>query len=239
MDKKDESLRIAELEMQIAELKRANAKLRATVEEFRNKEQTISSAIIASMEHANQLEASRKKLYSLDIQRTRLMYLRMEQIINDLYNRYPELRKDSKLKDMNEKFKTMVFNDINEKNKETPVLQKQPTADPIRKLLHNIIDCFDSKQPIEYESKLKVNAINEKEEVKTNDIKPFNFEEFKNEFKFEHPTTQKENSFMQSIKTVQPNESGFDINEALNPTMGLDEILKAFNLGPKASDGNK
>ena len=100
MEKRDDSARIAELERQIAELKVTNSRLRASVEEYKNKEQTISSAIIASMEHANQLEASRKKLYSLDIQRSRLMYLRMEQIINELYLKYPELKKDSKLKDM-------------------------------------------------------------------------------------------------------------------------------------------
>ena len=121
MDRRDEKIealesKIFDLKQTIIDLKSANAKMQAKIDEFRNKEQTISNAIMASMEHANQLEASRKKLYSLDIQRTRLMYLRMEQIINDLYNRYPELRKDSKLKDMNEKFKTMVFNDINEKN---------------------------------------------------------------------------------------------------------------------------
>ena len=78
MERRDDATRIAELEAQIKELRLANAKLRAQVDEFKNKEQTISSAIIASMEHANQLEASRKKLYSLDIQRSRLMYLRME-----------------------------------------------------------------------------------------------------------------------------------------------------------------
>ena len=51
--------RIEELQAEIANLKKmntefknANAKLFAKVEEYRNKEQTISSAIIASMEHA-------------------------------------------------------------------------------------------------------------------------------------------------------------------------------------------
>jgi transposase len=105
MDRLREGQRILELESQVAELKRANAKLMAQVEEFRSKEQTISSAIISSMEHANQLEASRKKLYSLDIQRSRLMYLRMEQVINELYQKYPELKKDPKLKDMSPRFK--------------------------------------------------------------------------------------------------------------------------------------
>lgn len=149
MEKRDDSARIAELERQIAELKVTNSRLRASVEEYKNKEQTISSAIIASMEHANQLEASRKKLYSLDIQRSRLMYLRMEQIINELYLKYPELKKDSKLKDMSEKFKSMVYNDLNEKSTNTLTfdVKKQPVVDdPIKKLLRNIIDCFDSKK---------------------------------------------------------------------------------------------
>ena len=197
MDKREDSARIAELERQIAELKTTNARLRASVEEYKNKEQTISSAIIASMEHANQLEASRKKLYSLDIQRSRLMYLRMEQIINELYLKYPELKKDTKLKDMSDKFKSMVFNDLSEKTADAVAydIKKQPVVDdPIKKLLRNIIDCFDSK---------KVGG-DEKRGGPTDDL----------------------------IENVS--SSGFDFNEALHPTMELEEILKVFNLGPKS-----
>ncbi|MBQ8615694.1 MAG: hypothetical protein IJ415_03930 [Clostridia bacterium] len=202
MDRKEENSRIADLERQVSELRLANAKLRATVDEYKNKEQTISSAIIASMEHANQLEASRKKLYSLDIQRSRLMYLRMEQVINELYRKYPELKKDSKLKDMSDKFKSMVFNDLNEKSADAVSfdVKKQPVVDdPIKKLLRNIIDCFDHK---------KVGG-DEKRGGPTDEL----------------------------IENVSP--SGFDFNEALHPTMELDEILKYFNLGPKAKQNNK
>lgn len=193
MDRREENQRIIDLENQIAELKRANAKLLAQVEEFRAKEQTISSAIISSMEHANQLEASRKKLYTLDIQRSRLMYLRMEQIINELYNKYPELRKDSQLKDMSEKFKSMLYNDLNERSKDFAVVQKKPIeTDPIKKLLHNIIDCFDSKK------------------VEDN--------------KIIIPQAQEQPKVANGV---------FDFNEALHPTMGLDEIMKEFNLNKK------
>lgn len=199
MDKREEMQKIIELERTIAEQKNQIAKLQATVEEYKNKEQTISSAIIASMEHANQLEASRKKLYSLDIQRTRLMYLRMEQLINELYVKYPELRKDTKLKDMSERFKSMVYNDLGEKSKDSVSfdVKKQPVADdPIKKLLRNIIDCFDTKK------------------VET-DEKPL----------------------IEPIKLAEPvSTSGFDLNEALHPTMELDEILKVFNLGKKDED---
>jgi len=200
MDKREEFSRIAELEAQLREQRMLNAKLRAQVEEYKNKEQTISSAIIASIDHANQLEASRKKLYSLDIQRSRLMYLRMEQVINELYLKYPELKKDPKLKDMSQKFKSMVFNDLSEKSADSVSIdiKKQPIVDdPIKKLLRNIIDCFDSK---------KVGG-DEKRGGPTE--------------------TLMENA----------SSSGFDFNEALHPTMELEEILKVFNLGKK--DDNK
>ncbi len=197
MDRREELSKINELEARIRELRQENARLRASVEEFKNKEQTISSAIIASIDHANQLEASRKKLYALDIQRSRLLYLRMEQIINELYIKYPELKKDTKLKDMSHKFKSMVYNDLNEKNVDTVAfdMKKQTIVDdPIKKLLRNIIDCFDSK---------KVAGGDEKRGGPTQDLI--------------------ENSA----------KSNFDFNEALNPTMSLDEILKVFNLNRK------
>ena len=194
---KEDLSKIYQLETQIRELRVENARLRAQVEEFKNKEQTISSAIIASIDHANQLEASRKKLYSLDIQRSRLLYLRMEQVINELYMKYPELKKDQKLKDMSQKFKSMVYNDLSEKSVDSiPYDVKKQTVvdDPIKKLLRNIIDCFDSK---------KVGG-DEKRGGPTDNL-------------------------MENVSS-----SGFDFTEALHPTMELEEILKAFNLGPNA-----
>lgn len=202
MEKRDDSLRIIELENQIRELRTANAKLRAQVDEYKNKEQTISSAIIASIDHANQLEASRKKLYSLDIQRSRLMYLRMEQVINELYKKYPELKKDPKLKDMSQRFKSMVFNDLSEKsvdNVSIDIKKQTVVDDPIKKLLRNIIDCFDSK---------KVGG-DERRGGPTDDL-------------------------MENVSS-----SGFDFNEALHPTMELEEILKVFNLEGKNDKNSK
>lgn len=215
MERLDDRQRIAELEKQLAELRRQNALLQTQVEEFRAKEQTISSAIIASMEHAKQLEASRKKLYSLDIQRSRLMYLRMDQIINDLYRRYPELRKENSLREMSEKFKTMVFNDLTDKTVESPSYDvKQPVDDPIKKLLRNIIDCFDDKKPSSYKKSKEPSY----EAVKKED----------KQVSYNLNLNIPKNDTAPTITS-----SGFDINEALHPTMELDEIMKAFNLGKK------
>lgn len=192
MEKKEVELqnKVYELEKIISTLKEENLKLKNEVEEFRKKEQTISNAIISSMEHANQLEASRKKLYLLEIQRSRYLYLRMEQVINGLYKKYPELKKETQLKDMSERFKVMVYKDLNDKTKDVGSLSAKNSKvdDPIKKLLRNIIDCFDSK----------------KVEDKT--------------------------ALPKETPATQPSSVGFDFNEALHPTMELDEIMKAFNL---------
>lgn len=195
MDKNNNIQDVANLQKQIAELNKTIEKQNAIIEDYKQKEQSISSAIISSMEHANQLEASRRKLYALDIQRSRLMYLRMEQIINELYARYPELKKDNHLKDMSEKFKTLVYDGLNSKEMGENISfdVKAPVVDdPIKKLLHNIIDCYSKKDEVAPLVK-----------------------------RTEDPTQDLLNS---------TSESGFSFEEALNPTMGLEEILKAFNL---------
>ncbi len=201
MDRTNElNARIAALEAKVRELQQINARQKVVIDEFKAKEQSISSAIIASMEHANQLEQSRKKLYSLDIQRSRLMYLRMEQIVNELYSRYPELKQDMKLKDMSEKFKNLVYEGLKDNNIDgvSVDIKKQTVVDdPIKKLLHNIIQAMDTKKD------------------EGGDIKRGG------------PTDNLINN---------ASSSGFDFNEALHPTMSLDEILKAFNLGDKAKN---
>ncbi len=199
MDKTAElNARIASLEEKVKELQQINARQKIVIDEFKAKEQSISSAIIASMEHANQLEQSRKKLYSLDIQRSRLMYLRMEQIVNELYARYPELKQDMKLKDMSEKFKNLVYDGLKESSTDginVDIKKQTVVDDPIKKLLHNIIQAMDTKKDEDGDIKHTASTV----------------------------------GLMSNTSS-----SGFDFNEALHPTMGLDEIMKAFNLGDKA-----
>ena len=96
--KKEENSRLREensaLKLRNKELEEIIKTLNLKIEEYQQKEESISSAIAFAVERSNQLEASRKKLYQLDIQRSRLLYMRMDQVLNELYSRYPELKKD-------------------------------------------------------------------------------------------------------------------------------------------------
>jgi len=197
----------ARLKLKISELEESINNLNSVINGYKEKEESISSAIVFAVERSNQLEASRKKLYQLDIQRSRLLYMRMEQVLNELYSRYPELKKDSKIQDMSEKFKQAVYSQSDLNTNDSFADSSKVKQDPIRKLLNNII-----------------NYIDDEKEVKTirRADKPFNIP---------NPSVYDKTASAQSVYASTPSSTGFDINEALHPNESLDEILKAFDLG--------
>jgi len=60
------------LKLKIKEKDEIIASLNSQVADFKAKEESISNAIVFAVERSNQLEDSRKRLYQLDIQRSRL-----------------------------------------------------------------------------------------------------------------------------------------------------------------------
>lgn len=209
--KKDELNKLqqenARLKLKISELEENINNLNSVINGYKAKEESISSAIVFAVERSNQLEASRKKLYQLDIQRSRLLYMRMEQVLNELYSRYPELKKDSKIQDMSEKFKQAVYSQTDVGITDSFNSQSKVKEDPIRKLLNNII-----------------NYIDDEKEVKT-------IRRADRNLNIPNPSVFDKASSANMAYASTPSTSGFDINEALHPVDSLDEILKAFDLG--------
>lgn len=199
----------------IENLKAENARLKNIIEDQREaikklnndiklheaKEQSISSAILFAVERSNQWDNSMSKLYELGIQRSRLLYARMERVLSELYNKYPALKKETKLKDMADKFKNIACGkDIPDDGAKE--VKSRITEDPIKKLLKNIINYIDEDEKPTHT-------------LKRNGGLPTAFDAISSEYG----------------KT--PSKSGFDINEALNPTEDLEDILKSFNLKRK------
>lgn len=139
---------IARLKAKVEEQSDTIKQLNEQIKSYQAKEQSISSAIVFAVERSNQLESSRRKLYELDIQRSRLLYVRMEQVLNDLYARYPELKKDGKLKNMASKFKNIAYGSKDETNNIAYQKSKLNVEDPIRKLLNNITSYIDDKKEV-------------------------------------------------------------------------------------------
>lgn len=210
---KDEN---AKLKLRVKELEGIVASLQRSVEDYKQKEESISSAIVFAVERSNQLEASRKKLYQLDIQRSRLLYMRMEQVLNELYSRYPELKKDQRLMDMSEKFKQAVYSQPEMVANDNTTNYSNVKEDPIRKLLGNIINYIDNEKEGKAIPRSNINIPKPTVYAKTTGQPAFDYMQSK---------------YGGSTITTAPSSSGFDINEALHPSESLEEILKAFDLG--------
>ncbi len=198
----------------IESLKAENSRLRSLIESQREairkltgevksheaKEQSISSAIVFAVERSNQWDSSMHKLYELNIQRLRLLYARMDKVLNDLYNKYPALKKEQKLKEMVDKFKNEAYNNSISFNPDQHT--SSSFEDPIKKLLNNIINYIDDKK--------------EAVTLPRNNV------------------VKSTSNILASEYSSVPSASGFDINEALNPTENLEDILKSFNLKRKS-----
>ena len=188
------------LRLMVKRLMESNKNLSKEVKRHETKEQSISSAILFAVERSNQWDNSMRKLYELGIQRSRLLYAKMERVLNELYSRYPALKKESKLNDMVEKFRYIANgNDVSYSFDEE--IENRTSEDPIKKLLNNIISYIDDK---------KDNRL-----LKRNPGIASTIDTLTNEY------------------ASVPSKSGFNINEALNPTEDLGEILKSFDLGRK------
>lgn len=122
------------------------AQISSEINEYKSKDSTISMAIISAVEKAQQIESTSKKLYQMEIERIRLLYLKMENVLKQLYARYPELRKNSEVNDIMDKVGLVLSNNISPVNSQPLMKYAMSSAtveDPIKKLLNKITTIFD------------------------------------------------------------------------------------------------
>ena len=122
------------------------AQISSEINEYKSKDSTISMAIISAVEKAQQIESTSKKLYQMEIERIRLLYLKMENVLKQLYARYPELRKNSEVNDIMDKVGLVLSNNISPVSSQPLMKYAMSSAtveDPIKKLLNKITTIFD------------------------------------------------------------------------------------------------
>ena len=122
------------------------AQISSEINEYKSKDSTISMAIISAVEKAQQIESTSKKLYQMEIERIRLLYLKMENVLKQLYARYPELRKNSEVNDIMDKVGLVLSNNISPVSSQPLMKYAMSSAtveDHIKKLLNKITTIFD------------------------------------------------------------------------------------------------
>ncbi len=131
--------RVIEQEAQINKLSQQLSSRDEKLAEYRAKEQSISSALEFAVERSTQIDATSYKLYELDIQRSRLLYMSLENALRKVYLKYPELKK-GELSRVSSKFRSALYGDEGDKKYPKPPFKSD---NAVRKLLSNIISYID------------------------------------------------------------------------------------------------
>ncbi len=218
----------------------------------RSSERELMVALANAVEKARQIETSSRNIFELETKRLKLLYSKMDSLIADMKEGTSiDSVKHQMLKHMAECRLSL------EKNIElqSKAMNMVDTENPVRKLLQKMngkatslnlknIESF-VESPIEPKQEIKKPAPAPKEEKVAIKKEPTKVKPVFNEFlKEDAPTNKNFESIMfkkpdgkqkknNSVITADlsyptPNESGFDLKEAVNPKDDLAEIMKAF-----------
>lgn len=233
--------KLSEQRDRVFALKNELSTLQERLENYKDKDKQISQALIFAVEKAEQIENNASKLYDLEIKRIRLLYKNWEDLVMKVNMcDVPSILK----KEINEFSKTIT--EVLEQNNRIGgnVIRKDlhnNSDNYIRNLLNKMDYAFNSKDKTN-SAKNVLNAMSAETEKENNRMIDLSGKLDKIKVKGEgnmaenylnSDDTDENNVFAKNIMRKKPNkpesDSGFDLEDALNPKEDLDEIMKAFD----------
>lgn len=239
----DNASKLANLESELAKLKEKDLMLKA-------KGDNISIALTAAVEKAKQIERSSQNVYKLKIQQLSILYARWEKLLNAMIEKYPAIEEVENVKNLLKEFKdslkTTLKDDFKLNSITSPV---QTDNDTIRLLLNKLNKYSEQNKNSKREtvemprkqlskdllnSQSELNRIEEKAPI----IRPIYAEKHNQDEnlldKFLTDTSVEDSAYANIItsnthKSLDINETGFDLKQAVNPKDDLNEIMKAFD----------
>ncbi len=118
--------KLREQKMRISDLKRELETTKAELDQFKEKNNNISEALVVAVETAKQIENSSKNIYELEIKRIRNLYDKWKNFLDEFMKKYPELRAKYDTKMLLQVFKEDIDRVLNQ-NKKT-MEQKEAVA---------------------------------------------------------------------------------------------------------------
>lgn len=319
--------KLAEQKDRVVALKNEVEALNERLENYVNKDEQISKALIFAVEKAEQIENNAKNVYNLEIKRVNALYSRFEDLLLEIEKEYPKINKNGYLNSLMEDFKAnidevsktgltlntktikgqlkqnsdqFIKNILNKmdyvvNSAPVQVLEEKPKAkkekpekpekveksEKVESVISQKPSKVETKKPETTQSKIETPVAPLKPEVAKQEVKEAvqpnksystitsinerlqrlnliskntNLKTKKNESlaekylnsdedvklnayskNFAKRKLEKTNSPFDFMQYPEPNESGFDLKDALNPKEDLDEIMKAFDF----FDGDK
>lgn len=225
-------------------------KLQSKQDEIKKNGENIAIALTAAIEKAKQIENSSKNVYKLKIQQISLLYNRWEMLLNEMISKHPNLEDSHNIKTMLDDFKKAIENVL----RQDYDIEQNNTNDPMRALLSkmaNYSKSTDTKKVRKIERNLVAKDIHSGQtelnrlEEKSSLIKPITTLELTKDDEYEtladkflteefEGDSNLYSNFLTKKGEVEddypyPNDSGFDLKEAVNPKDDLSEIMKSFD----------
>lgn len=230
------------------------AKLKSEISDIKGKSDSIALALTAAVDKAKDIEESSKNIYKLKIEQLTILYTKWETLLNEMLRKYPAISEVSNVKEDMLKLKNSINSALKD-DFNVEIMNTNPATDPIRALLNKLTglkakSLQDKKErQVKIERKVKVSAEDKTELVKLEEkapnIKPIIdiklSENDNNKYenlvdKFLDSDDENDSAFAKSLTVNKPttsafvpNETGFDLNECINPTDDLTEIMKSFD----------
>ncbi len=247
-----------EKQSRIDELRQENFKLNSELEKYKQNEQSISSTLIIAHQKATEIENNSKQKYKLELKNLDDFYDKWQIFFDELIKKYPlmnDFDTNQVLQNLKEDIDSLLTNEFHTKNglnrsnnSFENLLDKLKThrvASPDKVVLKTN-KTPDKEKIVESENEIEFVG----ESNKMNNIKPITnltlSKDEQDEYdslldKFLHSDNNVSKGYENSIlnkgkkpktesKYPKPNESGFDLEEALNPTEDLLKIMKGFKL---------
>jgi len=211
---------------------------------YKNKDKQISQALVFAVEKAGQIENSARKLYDLEIKRINILYDHWKVIIDEIEEKYGKKIDDENLNELIAEFKrgldsVLAQNDTIAKSNIKQEL-KENSDNYIKNLLNKMDYVIndkakkkDEKEPIK--KKVEDSAITTEKGAIGSRLKLISAQlDGKSADKYLNDEKDIENTafsrnFVKKSKYPKPNESGFSLEDALNPKEDLEEIMRAFD----------
>lgn len=139
--------KLAEQKDRLVSLKSELDMAKASLNEYKDKDQQISRALVMAVEKAEQIENTSKRIYGLEIKRVRLLYNRWEVLLEEIERRYPNLATTGKTKILLKDFKQSIEDVLTQNSKFGSVRDdiKATTNDTYIRNILNRMDYVEEK----------------------------------------------------------------------------------------------
>lgn len=243
--------KLAEQKDRLFALKSEMSILQDKLNTFELKDKQISKALIFAVEKAEQIENNASKIYNLEIRRIRLIYDRWLDVVEMISNDNTTILTDQNKQNLDDFKKTVdliVQQNLVMEDSVKNILKKNSDG-----YIRNLLNCMDYvlKSSPKNSAKIKRHKLETANNSKNNNskfkvtnanakIEMAGSDNIVDKYLYDGKIKLKESVFSKNIvsrpKYPLPNESGFDLEEALNPKEDLDEIMRAFNFFNSQAD---